>query len=1184
MKKDYKNEKNKLNFYSREIGAFGLDTMKKISKLNIIVFGISGLGIEISKNAILSGPNKVAIYDYHILKINDLNSNFYINNEDINKKRIDEAVIEKLKALNDDVDVEIFNSKEMLFESSKIDNEVITFKELKEYHIIVLTKICHINIINKIEHFCYENNKGFIYGGCLGLVGFIYNNFGKEFIVNKPYLNEKRIFFIKKIEKLYYRNEDDKKENNYGQLLIKYENGMKDISPLLKGDYITFNEIEGMEFLNQKDTLSKFKIEKVFENNSFIINFYAEDLNIMNEFVNSEYKKGGIITEYIQPIKMNFKTFDECLENPVCDLNILKFNSNELNHSIIYGVQKYYDEFLSLPELNNESQVKIIVGKSLAFYDKKYNQNKLNLINDNSTKEDNESISDNNSSCSDIENNINFELFRPLEFKNKNYETKKIFNLSKWLKSEIPPVCSYFGGIISQEIIKFTGKYIPINQFYWYDFYDSIRYIAENERISQNYKELSRYSDQIAIFGNKFQEIISKTNIFLIGAGAIGCEYLKNLAMMGFSTSINSKITVTDNDNIEISNLNRQFLFKKENVGRSKSKCACLAAKEMNKSCNFEDRQLLVNSKSENIFNSTFWKKQNFVLNAVDNIKARKYIDSQTTLFKIPLIETATEGLKAHCQIIIPFLTQNYSEREYNREDNNVDNTHSCTLKQFPYLIDHCIEWGKLHFEKYFNKDIENIINIFPNTEKIINDLNRKKIKSKLNKLKKYIWFLNILEVYNEEKNEKKIIEILMGKGIEIFYKLFFIKIKTILNLYPSNFKTIEGNYFWSGTKRRPEPLEFNINDELSFEFVKSFIILLLNSLNLKLFNYNKNVSHFNEYLKLIYNQEINDLSKNNAINNNKIINELNDNKNINNIEERLLNEIKIYEATFKEKVDLIKNKKWFNIDSFIPIVFQKDNDYNYHIEFINACSNLRARNYKIKECTKLDTKLISGKIIPALASTTSIIVGYGCCSLLTLISNQLVNLMENKEYNSENKIYDINLFHEIRINLSKNLYIICFPPKVKIFKRYKILNVEYINYKRNKMMNKNSLKKSEEKEDLTKNNKIKKYIHIIPKPEPFSVWDNLIIDNSFSFNEMKNYFKQEYQVNLNGIYTLDKKCLTSDKQLFDTKIEKVYKNEDKNNQKEFLLFEIDATSENDDIVKFPVVKYSYLNLNNNFH
>ena len=85
----------------------------------------------------------------------------------------------------------------------------------------------------------------------------------------------------------------------------------------------------------------------------------------------------------------------------------------------------------------------------------------------------------------------------------------------------------------------------------------------------------------------------------------------------------------------------------------------------MNPSCNFEDKQLLVHSGTENIFNSNFWKSQNFVLNAVDNIKARHYIDSQTTLFKIPLIETATEGLKAHCQVIIPYITQNYSGREY---------------------------------------------------------------------------------------------------------------------------------------------------------------------------------------------------------------------------------------------------------------------------------------------------------------------------------------------------------------------------------------------------------------------------------------------------------------------------------------------------------------------------------------
>ena len=58
----------------------------------------------------------------------------------------------------------------------------------------------------------------------------------------------------------------------------------------------------------------------------------------------------------------------------------------------------------------------------------------------------------------------------------------------------------------------------------------------------------------------------------MIGAGALGCEYLKLFCMMGIATNRNGKIIVTDNDNIEVSNLNRQFLFKKEHIGKSKFK------------------------------------------------------------------------------------------------------------------------------------------------------------------------------------------------------------------------------------------------------------------------------------------------------------------------------------------------------------------------------------------------------------------------------------------------------------------------------------------------------------------------------------------------------------------------------------------------------------------------------------
>lgn len=65
---------------------------------------------------------------------------------------------------------------------------------------------------------------------------------------------------------------------------------------------------------------------------------------------------------------------------------------------------------------------------------------------------------------------------------------------------------------------------------------------------------------------------------------------------------------------------------------------------------------------------------------------------------------------------------------------------------------------------------------------------------------------------------------------------------------------------------------------------------------------------------------------------------------------------------------------------------YEKDNDKNGHIDFIFATSNIRARNYEIKEIEKLQLKLIAGKIVPALATTTAAITGIACLQIYTLI------------------------------------------------------------------------------------------------------------------------------------------------------------------------------------------------------
>ena len=56
------------DLYSRQIGVFGMETMGKLIKLKILILGMRGLGIEVAKNIILSGPQSVTIYDPEITK------------------------------------------------------------------------------------------------------------------------------------------------------------------------------------------------------------------------------------------------------------------------------------------------------------------------------------------------------------------------------------------------------------------------------------------------------------------------------------------------------------------------------------------------------------------------------------------------------------------------------------------------------------------------------------------------------------------------------------------------------------------------------------------------------------------------------------------------------------------------------------------------------------------------------------------------------------------------------------------------------------------------------------------------------------------------------------------------------------------------------------------------------------
>ncbi len=107
---------------------------------------------------------------------------------------------------------------------------------------------------------------------------------------------------------------------------------------------------------------------------------------------------------------------------------------------------------------------------------------------------------------------------------------------------------------MAQEIVKYTGKYTPLKQWLHFDLQETL---PKPETQVNRQVNGSRYDDQIKIYGNEVQEKLQRLNVFMVGAGALGCELIKAFAVMGIGCSQNGKVHVTDNDNIEVSNLNR---------------------------------------------------------------------------------------------------------------------------------------------------------------------------------------------------------------------------------------------------------------------------------------------------------------------------------------------------------------------------------------------------------------------------------------------------------------------------------------------------------------------------------------------------------------------------------------------------------------------------------------------------
>lgn len=186
-----------------------------------------------------------------------------------------------------------------------------------------------------------------------------------------------------------------------------------------------------------------------------------------------------------------------------------------------------------------------------------------------------------------------------------------------------------------------TNKFMPVLQVYYTD---CVEVLPENldSLVMKHPRSLAPF------LGEELAHKIEKSNIFMIGCGAIGCELIKNFAMVNLG--IQGTITVTDPDHIETSNLNRQFLFREKHIRKPKSHTAAAATIQMNPLLkgHIIARLDKVYDGSEHIFTDDFFEGLTLVANALDNVAARRYVDRRCVNAKVPLLESGTLGPKGH--------------------------------------------------------------------------------------------------------------------------------------------------------------------------------------------------------------------------------------------------------------------------------------------------------------------------------------------------------------------------------------------------------------------------------------------------------------------------------------------------------------------------------------------------------
>jgi ubiquitin-activating enzyme E1 len=993
---------------SRAQAAFGGETLARMKDLNVLLLGCRGVGVETAKNLILSNVGNVTVWDPVPARQEDRGANFYISEAGVGKPRAAECLAQ-LKSLNPYCKVDLTDVAEASL-LSLLDTPNVSGTG-RGFSAVVVTVLLPRQILVALNEKARAKGIVFLLAVNLGVTATLFSDFGPRHVITDEdgeptqmlAVAGASVITVSGIVKIDGAKEGDKvlvlslaSDHNLHDGDSVSLDDMRGELAGLNGKQLKVRRFVVLSPLDAKVDLKDVAVKELLKSptDQVLTNFTKQYTHYKEAFDGDAANAGK-----------KFPQREITLFNRLClvieDDETLKtwgsYTSGGLINSVKQPIIKEYASlekalaYTANPQMMDQEAwhagegcwVQIALAAGLRFQEAKGRWPKLLDRADASElvaigkaiSEENKSLE---GACWFQKVEWGFPSGEPADAEAVAALEAKLLRFSLLMEAEMTGLCAFLGGVAAQEVIKKTGKFLPLEQWLHHDDPCLVNEQVVAEDGLGRFAG-SRYAYQVAVTGTDAMEALQKQRVFLVGCGALGCEYMKGLALMGACTAPASKLIVTDMDNIEVSNLSRQFLFRQGDVGSAKSTTAARVVKGWNNELQVEALEKGVGTTSEDFFDDVFWTSQDLCWNALDNVVARKYTDKCCLWYSLPLLESGTLGTKSNSDVFLPGLTKSYNDGVEN--DSNETQIAMCTLRSFPYLPIHCIEYSKqAFFSDYMEFAPQQYEAFRKDPAGFFEQLDAMSDVEQFKALKMIKNFITIQTACQVDFN------MCVRVAFDHYCRDFITSIRDLVHNCDEMEKA-SGKPFWTGTKRRPTEAKWDSKcppaAALEYLYATSNCYAFIWGLD-----YVRNRAAFK--------QIVIDMSMEapawSPPTDGKV-----------ETEEEGDNETADPAAIEALKADLYK----VDPASLKPCSahdFEKDDDSNFHVDFLTVGCNARAACYNIKQSDRAHVKVTAGRIIPALATTTAMICGLVDVEFLKLVKGL------HKGENALDKFYNANI------------------------------------------------------------------------------------------------------------------------------------------------------------------------------